>query len=198
MQEAIIIISLALFGIVNCFFGYCAFKVLLPIWGVGVGAIIGAGLTGEFISPSPLAAAVAGIIGAVLGALLFSRLYFVGIFMIGGIFAGTVAHAALPADRQVLHLLFTAAIGAGGGIAALLAQKIIIILATANTGAAALVSSLFYLLGYRPVTEYFIDREVLGEMFLPAVGAVFALTLAGIIGQLFYTAPTRKKTAVKE
>ncbi len=192
MYDAVIIISLALFGAVNFLFGYRAFKVLLPVWGIAVGGLLSAAAVQEFATHHPLAITAAGAIGALLGVVLFSRLYFVGVFMVGGTFTGMVARTALSSEYEIVSIVFTIAVGAGGGIAALLAQKIIIIIATAASGAAALVTCLFAVLGYEPITEFFIDSDVLGGLFIPAVAATFVLALTGIVIQLFHTGAAKK------
>ena len=193
MYDAVIIISLALFGAVNILFGYRAFKILLPVWGIAVGALLGAAAVQEFATTNPVAVAAAGAVGALLGAALFSRLYFVGVFMVGGTFTGMIARTALSTEHEIVGIVFIIAVGAGGGIAALLAQKVIIIIATAASGAAALVTCLFAVLGYRPITDFFIDSEALGGMFIPAVAATLVLALAGSVMQVFHTGASKKQ-----
>jgi len=127
-------------GIANCFFGYRFFRVLLGLWGFVAGAALAVGLlarTGIDPIPQLAIAIVAGVVGAVL----VSVLYLVGVFVFGAGFGALVASAilqswpALPAWPLVIVFVLL------GGFAALGLQRPLIMVFTAFGGAWGLVSA---------------------------------------------------------
>ncbi len=194
MPQFIIIIATALFGLINCFFGYRIFKALLPIWGLFIGASLGVFLARELLSAINSATIIiAGSIGGLLGGVLFSYLYFLGVFMVGGLFAGMTVQALLATGNREWIIIISLGAGLVGGIIALLAQKIIIVIATSLIGAATLITALLAILEYEPMTRFFTDKEILDSWFTPALAGVFILGLTGIAVQMLVTSEMRRK-----
>ncbi|MBI4661532.1 MAG: DUF4203 domain-containing protein [Verrucomicrobia bacterium] len=127
-----------LVGVVQCFFGYRIFKVLLGV----TGFVVGGGLAGWLAyanTQEPAIAIVAGLLAGFIGAALLVALYFVGIFLFGAILGGVVGGAvfaiAQTHPEPVVLLVFVAV----GGVIALISQKLMIIVSTAFSGAWSVV-----------------------------------------------------------
>lgn len=126
-------------GLLNCFFGYRLFRVLLGIWGFVAGtAATMALLQGAHVDP--LVQIVAAILGGIAGAVLVSVLYLVGVFLFGAGFGLLVAsllqqHLHAPAAWPL-----TLVLAAAFGVAALVLQRPLITLFTAFGGAWVVVA----------------------------------------------------------
>ena len=119
---------------IQCFFGYRIFKFILGIVGFTLGGFLAGGV-GYSASNEPLVAVLAGLLGGILGVVLLMGLYFVGIFLFGGllgVFVGATFFAAAGSQPEPVVLVILALIG--GGLA-LVFQKFMIILSTAFNGA---------------------------------------------------------------
>ena len=135
-------------GLLNCFFGYRLFKIILGIWGFIAGAILGAGIA-TTLSGELWVAILAGLVGGILGAVLFVLLYFVGIFLLGaglGFLLG-VAIASTFNLGGPTQWIIAGVLAIVGGIVAVIVQKFMIILSTAFGGAAMTVGGIYTLAG---------------------------------------------------
>ncbi len=192
MPQYLIILALLLFGLINCFFGYRAFKALLPFWGLAIGGFLGLTGAGELFPENAVAAVAGATLGGLLGGALFAFVYFLGVFVVGAGFAVTLAATAMTTEQVEFQAPALALAGLVGGAGALLAQKLTIVLATAFAGSAAMLTGFFAMLEHRPMTHYFIDPEVLGQFFLPALVATFVFGMIGAVVQFMVTASMGK------
>lgn len=139
------VLSIAL-GLLNCFFGYRIFKVLLGIYGFGLGMVVGflvADTVAQGRVPWPV---VGAVVGGVVGATLLVLLYFLGVFVVGAVAGALLANlvgTALGIPMPDLVILIVAAVV---GIIALVLQRAAIILATAFSGAWGVVGGTALLL----------------------------------------------------
>ncbi len=128
-------------GLLACFAGYRLFRLVLGIFGFILGALVATSL----VSPSStMALAIAALVGGIVGALVLTLAYFLGVALVGAGLGVLVAHAifAQPSggQPQVVALLVGAVLGA---IAALIFQRYAIVAATSFGGAwTALVGAL--------------------------------------------------------
>jgi len=110
-------ILLGILGIVECFFGYRVFRIVLAVFGF----FIGAGLAMTLIhSDQNLVNLIVGLIGGILGATIFYFLYFVGTFM-AGIFLGATVAAILAGNLNLASNVATILIVIGAAIGGALA-----------------------------------------------------------------------------
>ena len=181
-QGAFVALMLALlaFGVLQCFFGYRIFKVILGIlgffWGAALGAVGGA-MTG------PLFVLLFAIVGGVLGAVLFVLLFFVGIFFLGaglGLLVGMAISALVGVVPAVFIALPLAVIG---GVLALVFQKLIIILATAFGGAWSTVSSVAAIALGAQAFDWLKRPDALGSWSAAVPIAWLALGVVGVVVQ---------------
>ena len=136
-----------LVGLLCCFWGYRAFKIVLGIVGFAVGAYFGAVVAAHFTGGFGVVAIVAGVIGGLIGGALIVAVYYIGVFVLGalgGWVIYTMIAGAAGYGPQMILLIVLALLG---GILALFFQKFIIIVSTAFFGSWLIVSGGFSLLG---------------------------------------------------
>lgn len=134
-------------GLIDCFFGYRAFRyalgLLLGIVGLGVGAYFAY----NFGEPSWTIALVGAAIGAVLGAIL-AMAFFKGALVATGALMGYALLAPLIGDLQPWVQLVVLVFGCGiFGLVAVGVATIGIMAATALTGSFRIIYGGWYLIG---------------------------------------------------
>lgn len=145
-KHALILFIIA-FGVVQCFFGYRAFKGVLVVIGFALGylvchefvmAVLGHKYAAFFIS---LAA------GVMCGALIV-HLYLVGVFIAAALFGGTFALQMYAVSQQHPEPAMLFIVAVLSGVAALFFQKVVIVIVTAISGGWAIVGGVaWYLTG---------------------------------------------------
>src|SRR5437660_5144429 len=120
-------------GAIACFAGYRLFRTVLAIYGFILGALMASSLMG---STNTIGMILAAIVGGVIGAVILTFAYFVGIALIGAGLGALVAHVAWtglrPTDPPAVVIIVMAILGA---IGATVLQRYIIIVGTAVVGA---------------------------------------------------------------
>lgn len=180
-------IILLIIGGVSCFYGFAVFRILLSIWGLGIGALIGGLIAND----------MGAIIGGIAGAIIMPFLYFTWIYLIGAV-AGFVlilifaSLTGLSGSISIVIVVVFAFVGAvAGGRLAVASQKLFTVLFSALSGAYLMVSSILLLTG--DVTDLllrhsdFLDliEDPLGIGGMPwwAQLGLVALTVGGIFWQ---------------
>jgi len=187
------------FGLLNCFFGYRIFRFMLALWGLVLGAYVGATVAGNLADGQLLWVIVGGVVGAILGAGLMSLLYFLGVFVVGAAAGAVLADAvgvAAGIDMPTLVVIIVAVVV---GIIALILQRVVIILATAFLGAWAVVSGALSLLAGTSTTpaELYGDAVQAGELLpgLPSLVVLLAWLVLALLGAVTQFAMTREPAA---
>jgi len=141
----IALVAIAL-GVVQCFFGYRIFKVILGITGFILGGLL-AGYLVYNLTESQLLGIIAGLVGALIGAGLMAGLYKLGVFLIGALFGGVAVSAlfGLAGGSPPTWLVVILAIVVG--ILAVLFQKLMIVMSTSFLGSWWAVSGIAAVLG---------------------------------------------------
>ena len=126
-------ILLVVGGIIACFAGYRLFRTVLAIYGFILGALMASSMMG---STNTIGMILAAIIGGVLGAVILTFAYFVGIALIGAGLGALVAHVLWTqfrsTDPPAVAIVALAVLGAVG---AMVLQRYIIVVGTALVGA---------------------------------------------------------------
>jgi hypothetical protein len=135
----IALVSIA-FGLLNCFFGYRIFKVMLGIYGFLLGALVGALVAGGLAGGQTWVLLVGAIVGGIVGAALMVLLYLVGVFVVGALAGVLLANAVGAALGFTMPTWVVIILAVVVGIVALILQRAVLILATALSGAWAVVS----------------------------------------------------------
>ncbi|NLW85377.1 MAG: TMEM198/TM7SF3 family protein [Planctomycetes bacterium] len=181
-------------GAMNTFFGYRIFRLLIAMWGFIIGALGGAfvGLSGE----SLLLVIIGGIVGAVLGIVVMLLLYYVIIFLLGASVGFLAAAGLIVAFHLSPHSWISLPLALGGGVMAVLWQRILIIVGTSFVGSANVVWGVFTLAGRNPQAsrELLADQQVFRQ-FIEAnwemIAAWAILSAAGIVVQ--HTLTSKRK-----
>jgi hypothetical protein len=184
-------------GAAFCFFGFRVFRYVLAAAGAFVGASLGAELGAGIFGQVPwLIITCAAICGIMLG-FLGAAVYFLGVFLVGGIAGFTVGAALgfliLPIF-PILSIVFGVAFGAVGGVLAIILQKPIIVIGTALVGASWVTTGGALLFGGESVSRTLEEGINLYARMLPedlsALHFVvwLALAIAGAIIQFALTA----------
>ena len=143
-------------GLLNCFKGYKLFKILIMLYGLILGFTVGTILTESTI---------AGFgIGVLTGALTYG-LYYFGVFFIGAL-AGLFLYIYYIMEfLESMPLAFLLAIG--GGILALVYQKLMITFSTSVTGAFSIIQ------GTRLLIYALFFKAILPPVFVIGLIAIF-------------------------
>ena len=172
---------ITLFGILNCYFGYAWFRVLLGIWGFFLGGSLGLTLASD---AAPILVLVAGLVGAVVGTLLIYFLFRIGVLLIGAVLGYTLTTTLLAALGFGGNVFVYGLAGAAVfGVLALLANRFFVILITAFSGASTIITGVTLMMDGERVIRAFSEREAFNDT--PALVGVFWLLLAlsGIVIQ---------------
>src|SRR5262249_1942040 len=138
-------IFLGLLGLVECFFGYRFFRIILAVAGFFIGAELAMALVN---TDQILVTILVGVVGGLIGGILFYYLYFVGTFLAGLWLGATVGglliqNFTLTGNAATIAVIVCAVIG---GVLGILLAKYIIMISTAFTGAAQIVYAVLLLL----------------------------------------------------
>jgi hypothetical protein len=159
--ESLLVGALAIaIGLAFAFWGFRVFLVLLPIWGFFAGFILGANGVQYFLGEGFLATGTSWVVGFLLG-LLFAVLsylyYWVAVILLGGALGYQLTIGLLQwigFDAEGLIPFVLALIGGAVfavGFFLLQMPAVLVIVATAITGAIATLGGVVVLLGLVPV-----------------------------------------------
>ncbi len=130
----LVAIGAIVLGLVQCFFGYRIFRIILGITGFILAGLL-AGYLVFSLTQSQLFALIAGVLGGLIGAGLLAGLYIVGIFVIGAIFGGAAASSLLSLAGISPQPWIVVILAIAIGVLAAILQKPMIIIATSFLGA---------------------------------------------------------------
>lgn len=119
-------------GLVSCFAGYRFFRMVLVLYGLVLGALLATSLVG---GSSTMQMILAAIVGGLVGAFILYAAYFVGVALAGAAVGAFLVHAIWIELGRDPHLLVVVLFAVAGAAGAMLAQRYVIIVATALGGA---------------------------------------------------------------
>ncbi len=192
-REAVLAGALAS-GLIYCFLGYLAIRILVGTTGFALGAAFGAAIA-SWLAPGNIVAVliVAGILGFI-GAIVLFFVFRGGVFVLGSMGGGVMAHAFLASRQELWAPLAIIGIAACVGLVAVWAIRPFMIVATSAIGASILIATgVVYLTGkfpsgQLPPIDKLFDSAFREQWFLD--GAWLMLFMAGVMAQ---TALSRKK-----
>lgn len=187
------IIGIVLGGLV-CLFGYRLMRVTIGIAGFCVGAVLGGGLVDTIPNVSRVLVLVAALVAGVVGAILAAVLYKVGVFILGAGGGALAVGLVLTSFGVVATPLILIGAGIVSGILALLLQRVAVSVLTAFAGAWPVVAGTFHLLGC-----YEFRAGILrpGTALKSAGSSVYLMLLMwlglGILGSMVQLSRSKKK-----
>ena len=191
-------------GVVFCFRGYLAFRLVIPIWGAFVGFSFGAGLVAGLGDDRFLGSAVGWVV-AVATAVVFAALaYFffeVAVAMAMGSLGfalGTTVVIALGIDWTWLVILAGVALGIALAYFAIVAElpMALLVFISATGGASAITTGLLLVTGALSTAELSDSAAVEDATHWWWYALYFGLALAGVIVQL--SAMTERRASLRE
>lgn len=196
MQGLLIGLSAIAIGLAFAFYGFRVFLILLPIWGFFAGFVLGAGAMDALFPDSGFLVEVSSwVVGFILGlvfAVLSYLYYWVAIILLGGVLGyqltyGVMEWIGFEADGIIAFIL-ALIVGAifAVGFMLLRMPAVIVIVATAISGAGAAIAGVLIALGLVPLEEF--DGGIYGIYNAHDLGiiwliAAIALAFAGAIYQ---------------
>jgi len=129
---------LLVLGVAACFFGWRVFKVILGVSGFLIGAL----LVGMFVfslSDSYIAALIAALFAGVISAVMLVMVYFLGVFFSGAAMGVLIGYLGFSVVGEAYWISVLVLLGFIGGIAALIYQRLMIVISTAVIGATGMV-----------------------------------------------------------
>ncbi len=176
-----------IFGVICCFWGFRIFKVMLGIIGFIIGAYFGAHLGAYFTGGFGFVAILLGLLGGIVGSSLVVALYFLGIFVLGAMGGWILGMMITGATGAGISILIIAAIALAGGLLAVFAQKLILIVATSFVGAWYVVSGAFYFMGsgFDPMAVFRDPSDMIKYSGGPYNVILASWLLLGIAGMFF-------------
>jgi hypothetical protein len=119
-------------GLVACFAGYRFFRIVLAIYGVMLGALIGTSLAGGSSRETLI---IAACVGGLLGGLALYVGYFAGVALVGAGLGALVAHFAWSAMATEPPAWAVVLLSVAGAFGAMALQRYVIVAGTALGGA---------------------------------------------------------------
>jgi hypothetical protein len=177
-----------LVGLAQCFAGYRILRVLLVILGFCAGAILGFALGVAIGGGALFAGAIGALVCGIIGGLLMIPLFLVGIFLLGGLMGYLAAGVIVGVAGWHIDPTFLLLPAIAGGILAVLFQKVIIVIATALSGAWTVVICIYALVRGPAVLSEFDHPSSLGNG--PLIGWLI-LSVLGIIAQFSWGEPDK-------
>lgn len=173
-------------GLVNGFYGYKLFKILLFIIGFMVSFYLIYKIGSNFIDDKTVVVIIGLILGLII-AILTLMFYFSGIFLVGvvtGIFLGLSLN--IPFD-QITKVVVIITLGIIIGLLSLIFQKYMIIVITSFLGAFLVVNSLFYIYFLINGIETTVENILImvKNNTITYIIMLFSTLVLGVIGILF-------------
>ncbi len=161
MEDIIIGILAIAIGVLFCFWGYLAMRVIIPIWGAFAGFILGAGLVASFAHETFLASFTAWVVGVIVGVVFGALAYIyyeISVFLAMaaiGFAIGTGAMVALGVTWSWLIVLVGVAVGLVLATIAMIGDlpMALLTLLTATSGATVIVAGIMLMTGVIAVDD---------------------------------------------
>lgn len=173
-------------GLLDCFFGFRLFKIMLAVTGGLAGVIFGQA-AGAALGLGPAGEIGGMVVGGLLGAGLAYLLYIAAVFVSGFLFGLALSILLLSHFHQMVALLGGCVLGIIGGFLAVKLQRVVIILSTSLTGAFRTIVALSYFTG-RMDWAFYLRQPAQVPALLENNGwmlpAILALAVVGVIAQL--------------
>lgn len=200
MSDIVVGIFAILAGLVFCFRGYLAMRIVIPIWGAFAGFTLGAGLVDSFTGDGFLGSVLGWVVGAVLALifLLLAYFYYEVAVLIAmsaiGFALGSSVMVAIGVTWSWLIVLVGLAVGVLLAVVAIVGDLPMALLAvlTALGGASVAVTGLMLVFGVISVDDFdsASTTQTLGDDWWWY--AIYAgLAVAGLIAQFASTARMR-------
>jgi hypothetical protein len=135
-------------GVLSCFLGQRIFRAVLTMYGFVLGALLGS----SFLGDASTWTMVAVVVGAgLVGALILSLAYFMGVAIVGAALGVAVLHGLYGVLGGEANPWYVVSVSVADALAALLVQHYVIVTGTAFAGAWILLVGVLTLMRQIPV-----------------------------------------------
>lgn len=169
-------------GMLDCFFGYRVFKFTVGLLGVVAGAIFGHQLFVEVLGLTGEIRWVGFGLGALLGGALAFGLYLVGVFILGFSLGFMLAPGLWPQGDEMTLLAVGAGAGLVCGLIAMLAQKLLVAVGTALSGAIRVVLGASFFIEGLDWTFYASQPQQIGVLLSERMWMLVVFVILGAAG----------------
>jgi hypothetical protein len=145
-------VLLLIAGFVVCFFGYRLLRLTLGLAGFGVGLALGSAIAGLIPGPSQVLTIVIAVVCGILGAVLATVLYKVGVFLLGAGAGALIAGVIVAATGWHYPMIARVLAAIAGGILTLILERPLVSILSAFAGAWGIVLGAFRLFGWHHVS----------------------------------------------
>ncbi len=186
-------------GILVCFWGYRLLKFTLGLLGFIAGAYAGWQIAVSALDANQVMALICALVGGLIGMALYLWLYFLGIFLLGATAGAIVAAAFFNGTAHQPQPLIFLAIAIGFGIVALIAQKFMIVVCTAFSGAYLIAAGVWpFVAGAHIPSRIWLDPTHVGSLGNLGYAALVVWLVLGIAGVSFQFRAGPRKVEVVE
>lgn len=193
-----LVVTSAAFGLVNCFYGYRIFKIVLAATGFVVGAMV----AWAVLEASGIWLVVGGALGGAVALALTLWLFRWAVFLFGAGVGAAVAFTVLAALETDESPWLIPIVGLVGGVLARFLERPLLIVVTALGGAANAILGTLYFFGMaEPVLGSLGSGDASGKgdgakgSPLVALTAIAILGLVGVAVQFMVTRASREADA---
>jgi hypothetical protein len=181
-------------GLLDCFFGFRLFKIMLAVTGGLAGVVFGQA-AGAALGLGPGGEIGGMIVGGLLGAGLAYLLYIAAVFVSGFLFGLALGVLLLSHFHPMVALLGGCVLGLVGGFLAVKLQRVLLILSTALLGSFRVIVALSYFTNRMDWAFYLRKPEQVPALLenngwmlpsiltLAAVGVLAQFELGGSVGK---------------
>jgi hypothetical protein len=135
-------------GFILCFFGYRLLRFTLALAGFAVGLALGLAAAGLIHGVSQVFMIIIGVVCGILGALVSTLIYKVGVFLLGAGAGVLLAGIILTATGWHNPMLVRVIAAVAGGILTLIIERPLVSILSAFAGAWGIAFGAFHLLGW--------------------------------------------------
>jgi hypothetical protein len=189
---------IALWGLLDCFFGFRIFRVTLKILMGFAFAVLGASLAARIVPGSVPVFLIACAVGLILGFVVGWFIYKAGVVAIA-MFGGFILAGPFVAAFGANAFLAQCGVAVAAGVLAFFLLEPVVIAATALTGAYRAVFGLMFFFGGKNLMDYVGGAKHYDELFVNADRVtMFVTLLLAAVGGFLQFASWRRESAVKD
>lgn len=188
-------IVLALWGLVDCFFGFRLFKIVLAILGAFVGGMLAMTGAMQAFPGNEVLSWVALAIGALIGGVCAYAIMIVGVFIAGFALGWVITLGAHRFTGDLPMLAVAAGVGLVFGIIGVFLQRFIITAATAWSGALRVALAVAFFTQHLEPLDYLRDPQRVPPLLESHSWIMITTVVLGFIGFWIQLAANRRADA---
>lgn len=191
-------IILALWGLVDCFFGYRLFKIVLALLGAFVGGMLGMTAAMHAFPGNEVLSWVGLGLGALIGGVCAYAVLMVGVFVAGFALGWVITLGTARFTPELPMLAVAAVVGLVCGIIGIFLQRIVITAATAWSGALQVMLAIAFFTQHLEPLDYLRDPQRVPPLLESHSWIMIATVVLGLVGFWIQMSANRRVGAPTE